>query len=70
MDNVGEELTEILKQFESTEKDGKKEAHESFTDQEITAQIDDVLENMDKNRDGYVSYGEFVTSNRVEWRTN
>jgi Ca2+-binding EF-hand superfamily protein len=58
-----------LKSFDSLEEDGKKEAHESFTDQEISAQIDDVLENMDKNRDGYVSYYEFATSNRIEPKT-
>lgn len=56
--------------FKSLEEDGKKEADESFTDQEITAQIDDVLNNMDKNKDGFVSYGEFVTSNRQPEKQN
>jgi Ca2+-binding EF-hand superfamily protein len=45
------------------EKDGKKEMHEVYTDSEIAAQIDEVLSSMDFNKDGFISYGEFMTNN-------
>lgn len=37
--------------------------HEVYTDAEIEDQIDDVLQKMDYNRDGFISYGEFMTNN-------
>jgi Ca2+-binding EF-hand superfamily protein len=39
---------------------------EAFSDEDLTRQIDDVLGKMDRDKDGYVSYAEFVTTNREE----
>lgn len=45
------------------EKDGKKEAAEIYTDEQITNVIDNVFSQMDKDKDGYISYTEFMTTN-------
>lgn len=45
------------------EKDGKMQMDEVYADIEISTQIDEVLLKMDFNRDGFISYGEFMTNN-------
>lgn len=50
--------------FEET--DGKKEADAAYSDEELITQIDDVLAKMDKDLDGYISYTEYVTTERTE----
>jgi hypothetical protein len=51
--------------FRRTEKDGKKELHEVYTDEQITKVIDDVMVMMDKNQDGYISYAEYTVQQIV-----
>ena len=36
----------------------------SFSDQELSEQIDPVLNNDDLNKDGYISYPEFLTAQK------
>lgn len=48
------------------EKDGKKEAAESYTDEHIVSTIDPVLADMDKNNDGFISYQEYISSEPIE----
>lgn len=46
-------------------KDGEKgRAGEVYTDEQITKTIDSVVEMMDKDNDGYISYHEFMTNNK------
>jgi hypothetical protein len=51
--------------FVHLEKDGKKEAHEIYTDQQITKVIDDVMIMMDKDQDGFISYPEYTVQEVV-----
>lgn len=51
--------------FVNLEKDGKKEAHEIYTDQQITKVIDDVMIMMDKDQDGFISYPEYTVQEVV-----
>lgn len=46
----------------SSEHDGKKGDHESYPDSEFEFHIDEVLNKMDGNRDGYIDYIEFITT--------
>lgn len=44
-------------------KDGKKESEgESYTDEQLATHIDGVIRMMDKDKDGYINYYEFTTS--------
>lgn len=47
----------------ATEKDGKKKATETYTDEAITKAIDMAITLMDKNNDGFITYAEFKSSN-------
>lgn len=40
-------------------KDGKKEARESYKDEDIVKAIDQVIALMDKDNDGFITYLEF-----------
>jgi len=46
------------------EKDGKKEPTEVYSDEQITSTVDFVINQMDKDKDGYISYTEFITNNQ------
>lgn len=39
---------------------------EAYTDEQITSTIDGVLDMMDKDKDGFISYAEFMQSERIE----
>lgn len=56
----------IKQSFSKTlDKDGKKgKIGEVYTDEQITKTIDSVVEMMDKDNDGYISYHEFMTNNK------
>lgn len=41
------------------------EASEVYSDDQITSVIDHVINQMDKDKDGFISYTEFVSSNQV-----
>lgn len=38
---------------------------EAYSDEEITKTIDTVLGSMDKDKDGFISYAEFMSSNII-----
>lgn len=52
----------LAKMKNISEKDGAKSLHETYSDQQIEDSIDTVIKMMDKDKDGYITYHEFVTS--------
>lgn len=52
--------------FNVLEKDGKKEMSDAYTDEQITTTVDSVLGMMDKDKDGFISYSEFMKSEQAE----
>ena len=44
------------------ESDNKKPLNEAYSDQQIEDSIDQVIKMMDKDKDGFITYHEFVTS--------
>lgn len=44
------------------ESDNKKPLHEAYSEQQIEDSIDQVIKMMDKDKDGFITYHEFVTS--------
>lgn len=51
--------------MKQSEKDGVKEMSEAYADEEIGKTIDAVLGGMDADKDGFISYSEFMTSNII-----
>ncbi|XP_070498469.1 lymphotoxin beta receptor inhibitor-like isoform X2 [Chironomus tepperi] len=47
------------------ENDGKKELSEAYTDDQIENAIDSVINMMDKDKDGFITYSEFISSTAV-----
>lgn len=47
------------------DKDGKREAREAFKDEDIIKAIDQVIDLMDKDKDGFISYEEFRMGKNV-----
>lgn len=56
-------LTEII--VDHVENDGKKDLYETYTDQQIEDSIDKVVEWMDRDKDGFISYEEYVTASAM-----
>ena len=61
----GIELGNAMTHFH--EEDGQQESTATYTDDQLASMVDQILEEDDTNKDGYIDYTEFVgAQNRVD----